>query len=396
VAVPLEWSTYDDVRVEELRARGNAKWRHYEEGVLAAWVAEMDFPLAPPIRQALTEALAHNFVGYPPEAMATGLPEACAAWLAEAGLRVDADRVHLLPDVLTGLDLAIDAFTPSGSPVVVATPAYPPFFTIAGLSGRPVVEVPMVDQAGQHRFDLPAIDRAFADGARTLIVCNPHNPLGRVFSRGELEQLAQVVHTHGARVIADEVHSPLVYPGASYTPYAAVSPVAAAHSVTLMSASKGWNVPGLKCAQLILTNPADEEAWNRIPGLRRHGANTLGIVANRAAYQSGRAWLATTVAYLDRNRRHLGELLATLLPEVGYRQPEGTYLAWLDCRPLGLEQPAAFFLEHARVALSNGAAFGTPGQGFVRLNFATSSALLERIVTAMAKAVRAQTPVREG
>lgn len=395
MSVPQGWSSYDDVRIKELRSRGNAKWQRYGEEVLAAWVAEMDFPLAPPIHQALAEALSRNFVGYPPEASATGLPDASAAWLAGAGLHVDAARVHLLPDVLTGLALAIEAFAPPGSAVVITTPAYPPFFTTARLGDRPVVEVPMLDQEGQHRFDLAGIEQAFAGGARTLIVCNPHNPLGRVFSRGELKRLAQVVQAHGARVIADEVHSPLVYPGTVYTPYAAVSPAAAAHSVTLMSASKGWNVPGLKCAQIVLTNPADDESWNRIPGLRRPGANTLGIAANLAAYQSGGGWLAATIAYLDCNRRRLGELLATFLPDVRYRPPEGTYLAWLDCRPLGLEHPAAFFLEHAQVALSEGANFGAPGQGFVRFNFATSAALLERIVTAMAGAVRRQAPGRE-
>lgn len=396
MAVRQEWSSYDDVRLDELRSRGNSKWQRFGDNVLAAWVAEMDFPLAPPIQQALTDAVARSFVGYPPEAMATGLPEACAAWLAGVGLHVEADRVRLLPDVLTGLALAIEAFTPAETPVVIATPAYPPFFTVPSVVGRTIIDVPMLDEEGCYRFDLAAIERAFTDGARTLILCNPHNPVGRVFTTCELDQLAHLVQKYGARVIADEVHGPLTYPGAAFTPYASVSPVAAAHSVTLMSASKGWNVAGLKCAQIILTNPADDEAWNRIPNLRRHGANTLGITANRAAYREGQAWLEATISYLDRNRRLLGELLTALLPEVRYRQPEGTYLAWLDCRSLGIELPAAFFLKHANVALSEGAAFGAPGQGFIRLNFATSAALLERIVEAMAHAVREYTPGREG
>jgi cystathionine beta-lyase len=179
----------------------------------------------------------------------------------------------------------------------------------------------------------------------------------------------------------------LTYPGETFTPYAAATAAAAGHSLTLLSASKGWNVPGLKCAQLVLTQTADLERWRATSALRSHGASILGILANRVAYEAGRPWLDATLTYLDGNRRRLGELLATHLPAVGYHPPQATYLAWLDCRALGLERPAAFFLEHAKVAVSEGAAFGEPGKGFVRLNFATSAALLERIVQAMAAAV---------
>lgn len=391
MAVLNKWATYDDVRIEELRERGNSKWRHYPEGVLAAWVAEMDFPLAPAIQSALEDALRRGFTGYAPADEATGLPQAVAAWFAaHGGPPPDTLQVRLLPDVLKGIELAVEAYSPPGSAVIVPTPAYPPFFSVPALCGRPVVPVPMLDDAGSPRFDPEGIGRAFAAGARTLIVCNPHNPLGRAFDRRELAELAAVVDTAGGRVIADEVHAPLIYPGATYTPYVAASAAAAGHAVTLTSASKGWNVPGLKCALAILSNAADAATWDGISRLRTHGASTLGIVANRAAFTEGQGWLEETIAYLDRNRRLLGELLADLLPEVGYRPPEGTYLAWLDCRRLGLERPAAFFLEHARVAVSEGANFGEVGAGFVRFNFATSAALLERIVRAMAAAIRAR------
>ncbi|HEY8743339.1 MAG TPA: aminotransferase class I/II-fold pyridoxal phosphate-dependent enzyme [Chloroflexota bacterium] len=379
-------SIYDNVSLAQLRARGSAKWMHYGDEVLAAWVAEMDFPLAPPIQEALRAAVERGCVGYP-DSSRSGLPEAAVAWLAKLGVHVVPEQVQTLPDVLKGLELGIDVFSPPGSAVIVPTPAYPPFFSVPKLLDRPILEVPMANDQGCPRLDLDGIDRAFAAGAKTLILCNPHNPLGRLFSRDEMCALAEVVERHGGRVVADEVHGPLTYPDETFTPYAASSPAAAGHSLTLLSASKGWNVPGLKCAQLVLTQPADMERWRAVSTLRSHGASILGILANRVAYEAGRPWLTDTLAYLDGNRRRLGELLATHLPAAGYRMPEATYLAWLDCRRLGLENPAAFFLEQAKVAVSDGAAFGAPGKGFVRLNFATSAALLERIVMAMAGAV---------
>jgi cystathionine beta-lyase len=381
-----EPSVYDNVSVAQLLARGSAKWTHYGDDVLAAWVAEMDFLLAPPIQEALRAAVDRGCAGYP-DATRSGLPEAVAAWLAELGVHVAPEQVQTLPDVLKGLELGIDVFSPPGSAVIVPTPAYPPFFSVSKLLGRPILEAPMRNDQGCPHLDLDGIDRAFAAGGKTLILCNPHNPLGRLFSGDELRALAEIVERHGGRVVADEVHGPLTYPGEIFTPYAAASPLAASHSLTLLSASKGWNVPGLKCAQLVLTQPADLARWREMSPLRSHGASILGILANRVAYEAGRPWLADTLTYLDGNRRRLSDLLAIHLPTVGYRMPEATYLAWLDCRRLGLENPATFFLEQAKVAVSDGAAFGAPGQGFVRLNFATSAALLERIVTAMAAAV---------
>jgi cystathionine beta-lyase len=240
-------------------------------------------------------------------------------------------------------------------------------------------------------FDLDAIDTALRAGAGTVILCNPHNPLGRVFSREELSALSEVVERNGARVIADEVHCPLIYPGSRHVPYATVSEAAAQHSITLVSASKGWNIPGLKCAQVVFTNPRDLAIYRQVPFMHTYGVSVLGMVASVAAYQDGGPWLEDTISYLDGNRRLLADLLSDRLPEIGYIVPEGTYLAWLDCRPLQLENPAAFFLEHAKVGLSDGTAFGTPGIGHVRLNLATSRGILTEIVERMAAAVPRRT-----
>lgn len=378
---------YDRLDVAQLRDRGSMKWTAYGPDVLAAWVAEMDFPTVPAVDRAVRAAIDRGYYGYPPDDRVTGLPAATARVLAAGGLRVQPERIRLLPDVLRGIELAIGLYSPAGSPVIVPTPAYPPFLDVARACGRPVVQVAMRDTDAGWCYDLPAIDAALAAGAGTLIVCNPHNPLGRVFDAAELSAVAEVVESHGARVIADEVHSPLTYAGDVHVPYASLSAVAAAHSVTLVSASKAWNLPGLKCAQVVLTSETDARAWEGLSYVRTQGASTLGVVANLAAYTSGADWLAVTLSYLDGNRRLLADLLAERLPQVRFGLPQATYLAWLDCRALGLTDPAAFFLDRAKVAVNDGATFGAAGRGGVRLNFATPRPILRQVVDRMADAV---------
>ena len=380
----------DDFTPESLRRRGTAKWSHFEPDVLAAWIAEMDFPAAPEVRRAVLDAAEREEYGYPSHATARELAEAVAAWQQEHhGWDVDPAHVHALSDVLKGLELGIERFSPTDSAVIIPTPSYPPFFEVARAAHRPIVEAPVVRHGGGVRqLDLDAIDAAFAAGAGTLVLCHPHNPLGRSFTVAELRAIAEIVDRHGGRVVADEVHAPLTYPGGRHVPYATVSDAAAGHTVTLTSASKAWNVPGLKCAQLILSNPRDAARWQSVPFVKTHGTATVGLRANIAAYRHGQPWLEEVLAYLDGNRRLLGELLATHLPGVGYDVPEATYLAWLDCTALELgTEPAAFFLQQARVATSAGVDFGPVGTDHLRFNFATSRAILERAVEAMGKAV---------
>jgi cysteine-S-conjugate beta-lyase len=312
-----------------------------------------------------------------------------AAWLASRGWAVDPARIKPLPDVIKGLEAAINLFSRPGTPVILPTPAYMPFLTVPPALGRQIIEVPMVTDGGRLVLDLDGIAAAFRAGGHLLILCNPGNPAGRVYTPDELRAVAAVVERHGGRVFADEIHGPLVYPGHRYVPYASVSEVAAAHAITATSASKGWNLPGVKCAQLILSNTADEATWAETAILYERGASTLGVVANTAAFAHGQDWLAEVLGYLDGNRAHLAELLAEHLPTVGYRPPEGTYLAWLDCRPLGLgDHPGEFFLDQAQVLVNDGPAFGHAGQGHVRLNFATPRPILTEIVTRLAAAVR--------
>ncbi|MGA4540105.1 MalY/PatB family protein [Uniformispora flossi] len=382
---------HDEVDISALRRRRTVKWRSVEGDVLAAWVAEMDFAVAEPVREAVTDAVARQDFGYPDEDARTGLPDAFAAYAARTwGWHVDPSRVGLVPDVVRGIELALEAFSPHGTGVVVPVPAYPPFFDVVARSGREAVPVPLTTAdvpSDRPILDIDAISRALGAGARTVLLCNPYNPVGRVFTRPELLELAGVVDFHGARVIADEIHAPLAMPGETHTPYASIHPSAAAHSVTVTSASKAWNLAGLKCAQVVLGDAGTAATWWSIPDFARNGATTFGIAAQIAAYDHGGPWLADTVAYLDGNRRAFDEAVARHMPELGHRAPEGTYLAWLDCRALGLADPAAFFLEKARVALADGRRFGTAGDGFVRLNLATSRPILGEITARMAAAV---------
>jgi cystathionine beta-lyase len=385
---------FDDVDVERLRRRRTVKWSLYGPDVLAAWVAEMDFDVAPAVRVALLDAVAREDFGYV-VADVGALTAACSHFLASRhGWSVSPTRIFPVADVLTGISAALDVFVAPGRAVVVPTPAYPPFFEIVELTGREVVATPMIRDAGRDVLDLDAVDAALAAGAGAVLLCSPHNPTGRVFTGEELATLAAIVDRRGARVVADEVHAPLVFPGRRHLPYATVTDAAADHSVTVTSASKAFNVAGLKCAQVVTTNHADAARWRALRVFEVAGPTPLGIAASTAAYRDGEAWLHDLVAYLDANRRRLRELLAAAIPGIAYDAPEATFLAWLDCSALGVDDPARFFLDHARVALSDGPPFGPGCDRHVRLNFATSRALLEQIVAAMVAALDARGAAR--
>jgi cystathionine beta-lyase len=382
--------TVDQITADELRRRGSLKWTRGAPGVLGAFVAEMDFGAAPAIQAALREATDRMDYGYLSDRAAEGVRAACADWQESAyGWQVDPASIWPMADVLKCLEAAIRVFSRPGSPVILPTPAYMPFVSLPGLVGREVIQVPMVTGPdGRAALDLDGIDAAFRAGGHLLVLVNPCNPVGRVYSAEELAAVAVVAQRHGGRVFADEIHAPLVYPGGRHVPYASVSPVAARHSVTAVSASKAWNLPGLKCAQLIVTGDADAATWESSWPLYEHDTSTLGAQATIAAYRDGRAWLSDVVGYLDGSRHLLARLLAEHLPGVGYQVPEGTYLAWLDCRALDLPPDlAAFFLERAGVLATNGAACGDAGQGFLRLNFATPRPILAEMIRQVGAAV---------
>jgi cystathionine beta-lyase len=375
---------FDDVDIARVRRRQTVKWTLYGPDVLAAWVAEMDFDVAPVVRAAIAAAVEREDFGYLVGDLSELTAAAAEFLAAQFDWRVSPARIFPVADVLAGIRTALEVLGTPGAGVVVPTPAYPPFFEIVELARRPLVAVPMVHGS----LDLDAIDRALAGTADTVLLCNPHNPTGRVFSVDELGALAAVVDRHGGRVVADEVHAPLVYRGRRHVPYATVTEAAAAHSITVTSASKAFNLAGLKCAQVVATNHADAARWRKLRVHEVAGPTPIGVAASIAAFRGGGEWLDQLRSYLAGNRARLAKLLAAELPAIRYREPEATYLAWLDCSALGLDDPARFFLDHARVALADGPGFGTGFEQYVRLNFATSRSLLEQIVAALAAAMR--------
>jgi cystathionine beta-lyase len=379
---------FDDLVLADLRRRRSEKWSTYPADVLPAFVAEMDFALAPPIRQALTQAIAFGDTGY---ATPLDLPEAFAdfarAWF---NWSVDPGRVVLVSDVTVGVAEVLRLTTEPGSAIVIDTPAYPPFFPTIPEYGRRVIEVPLLRSADGWDLDFDGLERAFRSGARAYLLCNPHNPTGRVFSRADLERIAALARRYDVVVVSDENHAPLTLAGVVHTPYVSLGEEAVPRSATVVSAAKAWNLAGLKCAVVVAGSAGLRAQLATLPVEVQTRAGHLGVLAAIAAYREGRPWLAGLLAHLDRNRRLLAELLAAHLPGVGYVPPQASYLAWLDCTKLSLgDDPAAHFLERGRVALVRGLDFGPNGVGFVRLNMGTSSALLTEAVLRMASAVGA-------
>ncbi|RZQ61397.1 MalY/PatB family protein [Amycolatopsis suaedae] len=369
--------------VEQLRRRSSMKWRTYPEDVLPLWVAEMDVPLAEPVAQAVRAAVDLGDTGYP---AGTAYAEALAAFARGRwgwdGLAVE--RTALVPDVMLGVVEMLKLVSGPGDPVVVNCPVYPPFYLFLRSLGRPVVEAPL-DPAG--RIDLATLRDAFARAGEraAYLLCSPHNPTGTVHTAAELADAARLAHDHGVRVVADEIHAPVVATGTTFTPYLSVP--GGENGLSLMSSSKAWNLAGLKAA-LAIAGPEAAADLARLPEEVGHGPSHVGILAHTAALRDGGDWLDALLTGLDRNRALLADLLAEHLPAVRYRPGQGTYLAWLDCRGLGLpDDPAAVFLERGRVALNSGADFGTGGAGFVRLNLATSPEVITEAVRRMADAV---------
>lgn len=384
--------------LDELRQRTSMKWRAHPDDVLPLWVAEMDVRLAPPIAAALHRTIDAGDTGYP---QGTAYAEAFSAFARAHwswnGLAVE--RTAIVPDVMLGVVEVLRLVTDPGDAVVVNSPVYAPFYAFVTHDGRRIVEAPL---GADHRVDLDVLADTFrqvTQGGRgaAYLLSNPHNPTGTVHTREELTAIAELARAHGVRVVSDEIHAPLVLPGAHFTPYLSVP--GAQDAFALMSASKAWNLAGLKAALAIAGEDAAADLA-RMPEEVSHGPSHLGLIAHTVALREGQEWLAALLQGLDANRALLRQLVDEHLPEAGFREPEGTYLAWLDCSYLGTEPPAAqdglavvsdlagpakLFLDEARVALSSGHVFGTGGERHVRLNFATSPAILTEAVERMGR-----------
>ncbi|MDR2255777.1 MAG: aminotransferase class I/II-fold pyridoxal phosphate-dependent enzyme [Arthrobacter sp.] len=383
-------AAWDSIDEAELRRRHSLKWSDVPEA-MGAFIAEADFGTAPAVDAALRDVIDRAGYGYLPRWLVGELREAYCSFAAQRyGTAVDPERVQILPDVLAGLEHAITFLTAPGTPVVVPTPAYMPFLEIPRRLGRDIIEVPMRHDAAGWRLDLAGIDGALGAGAGLVILCNPHNPTGHVASLEELHGLGDVVERHqGVRVFVDEIHAPVVLSPAKHVPYASLGEREAAQAITATSTSKAFALPGLKCAQLILSNDDDLAGWARDGERAGKLASTVGAAANVAAYREGGPWLDSLLGYLESLRSDLDTLMARELPGLGYDSPDGTYIAWIDCSALGLnESPAAFFLREAGVAVSDGAACGNGFEQHVRLVFATPRPVLRGMLERMGAAVR--------
>ena len=371
-----------ELTLEDLRRRTSVKWREYDADVLPLWVAEMDVRLAEPIARSVTKAVEEGDTGYP---SGTGYAEAFAAFAAARwSWEVDPARTALVADVMTGIVEAIGLVSSPGDPVVVNPPVYPPFFGFIEHAGREIVEAPLGDDG---RLDLDSLEAAFIHakaGGRpaTYLLCNPQNPTAVVHSAEELAGVATLAQTYGVRVVVDEIHAPLVAEG--FVPYLTVP--GTSDAFTLVSATKAWNLAGMKAALLVAGEDASADL-KRLSWVVADGPSHFGDLAHTVAFREGGAWLDALHTDLAANRALLAALLATHLPGARWGEGPGTFLAWIDCRELGLgDDPAAVFLERGRVAVNSGLPF-RHGTGHVRLNFGTTPEILSEALERMGRVV---------
>lgn len=351
------------------------------------FVAESDFPLAAPIAQALHRAIDAGDLGY---AHPKGVGETYARFSSDRfHHQIDPRSVFVIPEVMVGVAEIVRMLTAPGDNVTINPPVYPPFFATLSEVGRTIAEVPLIAQDGNFALDFDALEREFASGTRAYLFCNPHNPTGRVFSLEDVLRVATLAQEYGVAVLADEVHSPLVLPGAAHTPFESVVAKTGVHAITLTSASKGWNIAGLKCALALSSSPWGRSILEQLPGPAAERTGHLGVIATVAAYAEGAAYLDRVVTHLDQQRAALQRLLAEHdLAKIHYTPPQAGYLAWLNCQELGLgPDPAASFLQRGKVALLRGLDFGSQGAYCARLNFSTSTQILREAVMRMQRAI---------
>jgi cystathionine beta-lyase len=381
-AVPHPFDSLDPAR---LRGRTSVKWTKYGPDVLPLFVAEMDFPLAEPVRRLLHELIDLGDTGYP---VGTAYVEAFARFAQRRyGWPVDPDAVSTVPDVMTGVEFAIAELTEPGDPVAFLTPAFPPFFVAVHTLRRAVAGVPLAGDADVGAtIDGDALARTLRDGAKAVLLCNPHNPTGRRFTPDELATVAELADRYGVPVISDEIHAPLVLDavGSRHVPFATLDAESAASSVCLHSASKGWNLPGLKAAVMITGDPGPQKRFDPAALLELgERAGILGVAAGAAAFDEAESWLDDAVAYIAANHRLVQQAMPRALPGARVMRAEATYLAWLDLRATevsGGGEPATVLLQRAGVALVPGPDFGERYGGWARMNVATSTAILREAI----------------
>jgi len=380
---------YDFDKVRERRGTDSVKWKKYGDEVLPLWVADMDFPSAEPIIQALRQRVDHGFFGYtrPTEELGRIIQERLQKlyrW------NIQVEEIFFLPGLVTGLNLSFHAYAGPGEGVLVQPPVYHHFVKDPVIHGRALIDPPLVQSGDTYVIDFDTFETSITSRTKIFILCNPHNPVARVYTLKELEKLAEICLRHHLIICSDEIHCDLLYPGYRHIPMATISPEVADQTVTLMAPSKTYNLAGLSCGFAIIKNPELQEVWKNTSLGLIPGVNIMGHVAALAAYRDGQDWLGQVLIYLKDNRDFLSRYVEDRLPGVRMTRMEATYLAWFDCRNAGIPgNPRDYFLREAKVALNDGVDFGRGGERFVRLNFAcprkTLMEALERMSGALEK-----------
>jgi len=373
--------------LEELRTHRSEKWREFPSDVLPLPVAEMDFPVAPPIRELLMEMVSHSDLGY-----LGPIPEVALAFQGFSKRRwnwtLDPEQVHIVTDVGVGVVEVLRLFTNPGDRILINTPVYHNFSTWIRETHLEKVDVPFVHDGQGWSLDLQAVEEAYRSGVKAHLLCSPHNPIGFVYSRSELLKIAELAREYSVVVISDEIHGPLTYSESTFVPFLSLGEAAENVGIVVTAASKAWNIAGLKCALVVSQSPRMDALLKQLPIATHYRASLLGGFATAAAFSEGEEWLDGLMKTLDSNRFFLRELLDKKIPEIKYQVPNCTYLAWLDLEALNLgHNPSQVLLERGRVALSPGKAFSPRSLSFVRLNFATSSEILTEAVNRMAVAI---------
>jgi cystathionine beta-lyase len=383
--------SFDDLDLMELRRRRGAKWSRCASDAIPAWVADMDYPVAEPIRAVLRQMIEASDLGYPQGPDPEGLATVFARRMRERfGWDVDPHRVEVLTDVVQGLHLSVELFSNPGDGVVTPLPIYPPFLDAVSGNGRRPVWQRFELTADGYRIDFERLRAEFVPDTRVMLVCNPHNPTGRVLTRAELGELAALAIERDMVIVSDEIHADLVYGGHRHVPLATLSPGIAERTITLTSASKAFNIAGLRCAVAAFGSAELHRRFRSVHHHARGGIGALGLAATEAAWTQGDEWLRDVVRCLEANRDLVAGHIASRWPLVRAGIPEATYLYWMDFSAAGLPSlPGDFLLEKARVMLAAGGPFGEGFEACARLNFATSTGILREILGRMDDAMAA-------